>query len=138
MQRALKAPQGLLRALIIALASKEPVTGKDVIEAVKERSSGQWVPSPGSVYYIIERLLDEQMLIPMPHTSEKRYITTSKGIEKLKDYSQSIKESIKRNLLLLSILASLIEPSEMNRISLMMKIVSMPDDKVNRILNEYF
>lgn len=105
MDRTIKAPQGVLRMLIIALASKSPVTGKEIIERIKENSSGKWEPSPGSVYYIIDKLLNEQLLMPMPHTQEKRYIATSKGIESLKNDSIKLRESITWSIMVLSMLA---------------------------------
>jgi len=134
MERAIKAPQGVLRMLIIALASKSPVTGKEIIESIKERSAGKWTPSPGSVYYIIDKLLNQQLLMPMPHSQEKRYIATGRGIEALKNDSVKLKESILWSIMVLSMLADYLETDEAKRMKLLLKVADLPKDKIEQLM----
>jgi len=135
MDRTIKAPQGVLRMLIIALATKSPVTGKEIIEKIKENSHGKWTPSPGSVYYIIDKLLNEELLMLMPHSQEKRYIATSKGIETLKNDSIKLRESITWSILVLSMLADYVEPNEGKRMKLLLRIANLPEDKIEQLIS---
>ncbi|MEM3637121.1 MAG: PadR family transcriptional regulator [Conexivisphaerales archaeon] len=132
-KRAIKAPQGILRILIIALASKSPVTGKDIIEDIRERSKGKWIPSPGSVYYIIDKLLAEQMIMLMPHADTKSYISTGKGLDLLRKEGRGLKDAIAWNLMVLSMLVDVIEPEETERMKLVDRIMNLPREKVSEL-----
>ncbi|MEM0117892.1 MAG: PadR family transcriptional regulator [Conexivisphaerales archaeon] len=131
--RRIKAPQGVLRTLIIALASKSPVTGKDIIEKIKKESDGKWTPSPGSVYYIIEKLVTEQMIMQMPHAEEKSYIATSKGLEVLKEEGKSLKDSVAWSLMVLSMLVDTVEPEERQRMQLIHRIMNLSKEKISEL-----
>ena len=39
-----------------------PVHGYEIVKALEERSAGQYVPSPGTIYPMLQNLLDEGMV----------------------------------------------------------------------------
>lgn len=130
MKRSFKAPQGLLRALVLAFASKSPVTGKEIMDEISKRSSGSWIPSPGSVYFLLEELLNEGLLMLMPHSAEKRYIATSKAVEELKRLAGEMRELLYWDLNIFSILFELLSPHEKVRIALIKKIAKLPEESL--------
>jgi DNA-binding PadR family transcriptional regulator len=60
--RAPKVRRGDVRAAILDVLAAEPLNGYQVIQQIAERTSGQWKPSPGSVYPTISQLEDEGLI----------------------------------------------------------------------------
>ena len=57
-----KVRRGDVRAAILDVLSAEPMNGYQVINAIAERTSGAWKPSPGSVYPTMQQLEDEGLV----------------------------------------------------------------------------
>lgn len=55
-------PRGDVRAAILLLLAEQPRHGYDLIREIEDRSSGAWVPSPGSVYPTLQALEDEGLV----------------------------------------------------------------------------
>ncbi len=70
------------------------MTGKEIIESASRQSSGMWKPSPGLVYPLLGRLLQEGSI---EENSSGKYSITNKGVEVLKELS-SIQDVIKKQL----------------------------------------
>ncbi|RNJ76088.1 MAG: PadR family transcriptional regulator [Nitrosopumilus sp. H8] len=68
-------PRGFSRYYIIELLKEEPRTGKEIIDSAAEQSGGIWKPSPGLVYPLLGRLLDEGLV----EESDGRYAITESG-----------------------------------------------------------
>lgn len=69
-------PRGFSRYFVLELLKEKPHTGKEIIDYAVEQSDGIWKPSPGLVYPLLGRLLDERMI---EETSDGRYQLTKKG-----------------------------------------------------------
>jgi DNA-binding PadR family transcriptional regulator len=52
-------PRGFSRYFILELLKKKNRTGKEIIDYAVEQSNGIWKPSPGLIYPLLGRLLDE-------------------------------------------------------------------------------
>lgn len=52
-------PRGLLRILIVRLLHHHEMTGTDIMRHFRERSEGEWSPSPGSIYPLLASLEEE-------------------------------------------------------------------------------
>jgi DNA-binding PadR family transcriptional regulator len=63
-------PRGFSRQYILALLRDQPMTGKEIIDRATLQSEGKWKPSPGLIYPLLGRLLDDG-----------RYMITKKGLE---------------------------------------------------------
>ena len=55
-------PRGFSRYYILQQLKKQPHTGKEIIDSAVEASSGEWKPSPGLIYPLLGRLLDEGLI----------------------------------------------------------------------------
>ena len=56
-------PRGFSRYFVLNLLSSEgPLTGKQIIDRAAESSGGIWRPSPGLVYPLLGRLLDDGLV----------------------------------------------------------------------------
>ena len=54
------------------------MTGKEIIDRATEQSGGKWKPSPGLIYPLLGRLLDEGLVT---EDKDGRYVITKKGLE---------------------------------------------------------
>jgi len=75
-------PRGFSRYFILELLKKKPHTGKEIINYAEEQSNGIWKPSPGLIYPLLGRLLDEGLI---DETEDGRYQLTKKGDETAQD-----------------------------------------------------
>ena len=55
-------PRGFSRYYILQQLKEKPHTGKEIIDSAIEASSGDWKPSPGLIYPLLGRLLDEGLI----------------------------------------------------------------------------
>jgi len=70
-------PRGFSRQYILGLLKEQPMTGKEIIDKATLQSGGKWKPSPGLIYPLLGRLLDEGLVTE----NDGKYIITKKGIE---------------------------------------------------------
>lgn len=69
-------PRGFSRHYILALLKEKPMTGKEIIDRAIYESDGKWRPSPGLIYPMLGRLLEEGLIDEL---EDGRYRTTSTG-----------------------------------------------------------
>lgn len=69
-------PRGFSRYFILEVLKKNPSTGKDIINKAIAQSGGRWKPSPGLIYPLLGRLLDENLI---EETQDGKYQITKKG-----------------------------------------------------------
>ncbi|MDH3501100.1 MAG: PadR family transcriptional regulator [Nitrosopumilus sp.] len=87
-------PRGFSRYFILELLKKKGYTGKEIIDYAVDQSNGIWKPSPGLIYPLLGRLLDEGLI---EEIKDGKYKLTKKGIETAEDVD-SINEIVKRQL----------------------------------------
>ena len=87
-------PRGFSRYFILELLKKTPHTGKEIIDFAIEQSNGIWKPSPGLIYPLLGRLLDEGLI---EETKDGRYQLTKKGLETAEDV-EKINDIVKKQL----------------------------------------
>ena len=71
-------PRGFSRQYILSLVKGQPMTGKEIIDKATMQSDGKWKPSPGLIYPLLGRLLDEGLVT---EDKDGRYAITKKGTE---------------------------------------------------------
>ena len=69
-------PRGFSRYFILEVLKKNPSTGKEIIDNATTQSGGRWKPSPGLIYPLLGRLLDENLI---EETKDGKYQITKKG-----------------------------------------------------------
>ncbi len=87
-------PRGFSRYFILELLKKKPHTGKQIIDHAVEQSQGAWKPSPGLIYPLLGRLLDEGLV---EETDDGKYEITKKGKTTAADLDK-INEIVKKQL----------------------------------------
>ena len=87
-------PRGFSRYFILELLKKTPHTGKEIIDYAVEQSNGIWKPSPGLIYPLLGRLLDEGLI---EETQDGKYQLTKKGKDTASDVDK-VNDIIKKQL----------------------------------------
>ena len=87
-------PRGFSRYFILELLKKKECTGKEIIDYAIEQSNGIWKPSPGLIYPLLGRLLDEGLI---EESKDGRYQLTKKGLETAQDVDK-INDIVKKQL----------------------------------------
>ena len=87
-------PRGFSRYFILELVKKKPHSGKEIIDHATEQSEGIWKPSPGLIYPLLGRLLDEGLI---EETNDGKYQITRKGKATAEDVDK-INDIVKKQL----------------------------------------
>ena len=129
-------PRGFSRYYILELLREKPHTGKEIINHATEQSSGIWKPSPGLIYPLLGRLLDEGMI---EEAGDGKYKLTQKGNDTAQDVDK-INDIVKKQLdvlLRLGNVGRFVALDILDRITAMGTILSsnvanMTDDEAER------
>jgi DNA-binding PadR family transcriptional regulator len=87
-------PRGFSRYFILELLKEKNRTGKQIIDYAVEQSNGIWKPSPGLIYPLLGRLLDEGLI---EETKDGKYQLTKKGSDTAEDVNK-INDIVKTQL----------------------------------------
>ena len=87
-------PRGFSRYFILELLKEKPHTGKEIIDHAIEESNGIWKPSPGLIYPLLGRLLDEGLI---EETKDGKYQITKKGKATAEDVDK-INDIVKKQM----------------------------------------
>ena len=87
-------PRGFSRYFILELLKKQPHTGKEIIDYAVEQSNGIWKPSPGLIYPLLGRLLDEGLI---EETKSGKHKLTTKGADTAEDVDK-ISDIVKKQI----------------------------------------
>jgi len=88
--------KGRLRNIILWLLWQSPRRGIDLIDDIYKMTWGWWKPSPGSVYPLLNKMVEEGVI---ERLDDGRYKITEKGIDEIKDllplrYSGGVEDAI--------------------------------------------
>ena len=87
-------PRGFSRQYILNLLKEKPMSGKEIIDFAIYESEGKWKPSPGLIYPMLGRLLEEGLI---SETDNGKYKITHKGVGIAEDI-QSIQKILQKQL----------------------------------------
>ena len=87
-------PRGFSRYYILELLQKKPYTGKEIIDTAIKQSGGRWKPSPGLIYPLLGRLLEEELI---EEAKNGKYQVSKKGKNTLNDL-ESFNDIIRKQL----------------------------------------
>ena len=87
-------PRGFSRYFILDLLKKKPLSGKEIIDDAVKQSDGRWKPSPGLIYPLLGRLLDEGLI---EETKDGKYQITRKG-KSTADDLETVTDIVKKQL----------------------------------------
>jgi DNA-binding PadR family transcriptional regulator len=77
--------KGFLKMIVLKIISKKPIHGYDIIQEIGVKTHGHWVPSPGSVYPVLD-FLGSRGYISMEETDRKKVYTITEEGKKALDY----------------------------------------------------
>ena len=75
-------PRGFSQHYILTSLREAPMSGKEIIDKAIAESGGVWKPSPGLIYPMLGRLIQEGLIDQM---YDGRYKVMIKGLDMLKD-----------------------------------------------------
>ena len=87
-------PRGFSRYYNLEVLKKKPHTGKEIIDAAVKQSEGIWKPSPGLIYPLLGRLLDEGLI---EETKMGKYQITRQG-KATADDLDAVNDIVKKQL----------------------------------------
>lgn len=110
------APKGLLKMLILKLASTKPITGVEIMSDVPKMTENLWSPSPGSVYYLLGEMEKDGLLLHIPtgESGVKRYVSSEKGKLLFDNFKLDVKKNLYRQLVMMRVLSDLAENSSLS------------------------
>lgn len=76
-----RAPRGDIRTAVLLLLAEQPRHGYQLMQAIGDRSSGRWTPSPGAIYPTINQLEDEGLVSVTAESGRKLVTLTDAGRE---------------------------------------------------------
>jgi DNA-binding PadR family transcriptional regulator len=111
------APKGLLKMLILKMASSRPTTGVEIMEEVSKMTDNLWSPSPGSVYYLLGELESAGLLIRVPsgEVGVKKYVSSDKGKLSLEDFKLDAGKNLYRQMIILKVLSDITESYQISK-----------------------
>jgi DNA-binding PadR family transcriptional regulator len=75
-------PRGFSRHYVLTSIREVPMSGKEIIDKAIAESGGIWKPSPGLIYPMLGRLIEEGLIDQM---DDGRYKITTKGLAMIND-----------------------------------------------------
>lgn len=87
-------PRGFSRHYVLGLLKDQQLSGKEIIDKAILQSEGRWKPSPGLIYPMLGRLLEEGLVA---ETENGRYKITAKGLEMAADID-SVRNILQKQL----------------------------------------
>ena len=88
-------PRGFSRYYILQQLKEQPHTGKEIIDSAVAASSGEWKPSPGLIYPLLGRLLDEGLI---EESKNGKYQITDDGkriLTEMKNWKMNMQDQMK-------------------------------------------
>ena len=81
---------GGLKALVLYILSEEPKNGAELMDTIETMSHGHWKPSPGSIYPMLSKAVEENLIIKR---EDRRYELTPAGYEEINFFSAETRSS---------------------------------------------
>ena len=91
-------PRGFSRRYILELLTEQPMAGKEIIDKAIIQSDGKWRPSPGLIFPMLGRLLDEGLIDELENG---KYKVTKKGLDMAADL-QSVNNIFEKQIDIIS------------------------------------
>ena len=81
-----RAQRGDVRAAILLLLAEQPMHGYQLMQAMNERTSGAWRPSPGAVYPTLDQLEGEGLATIQQEAGRRLVTLTEAGLAHLEEH----------------------------------------------------
>ena len=125
-------PRGFSRYFLLEALKEKSLTGKQIIDLANEKTCGRWSPSPGLIYPLIGRLLDESLI---EEVSDGKYRISKKGKSTLGELD-SFNDYVKKQLDVVFRLANIGEFLASDMIERVSTIGNLLSSNVGKMTNQ--
>ena len=87
-----RADRGVVRYLVLDAIARQPRHGYEIIQAIEERSTGTYRPSPGVVYPTLQMLEELGHARLEEHDARKVYAITAEGRRDLAEHADEVED----------------------------------------------
>jgi DNA-binding PadR family transcriptional regulator len=85
-----RAERGVVRYLVLDAIEKEPRHGYQIMQAITEKSGGQYKPSPGVIYPTLQMLDESGHVRASEQEGRRTYAITSEGKDDLAEHREDV------------------------------------------------
>lgn len=85
-----RAQRGDVRTALLLLLAEQPMHGYQLMQAITERTSGAWQPSPGAIYPTLSQLEDEGLINTLAEGGRKLATLTDAGQAYLRTHGETL------------------------------------------------
>jgi DNA-binding PadR family transcriptional regulator len=85
-----RAERGVVRYLVLDAIEKEARHGYQIMQAITEKSGGQYKPSPGVIYPTLQMLEEIGHVKPTDNEGRRTYAITTEGKEDLAEHREDV------------------------------------------------
>lgn len=116
--------RGILTAFILHSLQKKPKSGYDLLKEISEKTKGTWTPSKGTLYPLLTKLEEEELIQinKIEQRSRTIYETTDKGKNQLRNIKKHTKEMDEKINQFSNLLSEIIDEERKDFINLMIQI----------------
>ena len=125
-------PRGFSRYFLLEALKEKSLTGKQIIDLANEKTGGRLSPSPGLIYPLIGRLLDEGLI---EEVSDGKYRISKKGKSTLGELD-SFNDYVKKQLDVVFRLANIGEFLASDMIERVSTIGNLLSSNVGKMTNQ--
>jgi DNA-binding PadR family transcriptional regulator len=87
--------KGFLKMVVLKTISKNPIHGYDIIHEIEAKTHGHWVPSPGSIYPVLD-FLEARRYISLEEIDRKKvYTITDEGKKALETIDERRRQMLR-------------------------------------------
>lgn len=98
--------RGLLSFYVLSLLAEQKMYGKQIIDQITNMTRGEWKPSPGSIYPMLQKMVRLGLVTEYVENakgqSTRVYELTNSGRDALKDMREEIKPRLIKTIKLLN------------------------------------
>jgi DNA-binding PadR family transcriptional regulator len=87
-----RAHRGDVRTALLLLLAEQPMHGYQLMQAITERTSGAWRPSPGAIYPTLSQLEDEGLIDTLAQGGRKLATLTDAGQAYLLTHGETLSD----------------------------------------------
>ncbi len=95
-ERGTRADRGLVRFLVLAALAEQPRHGYEIMQAITERSAGNYKPSPGVIYPTLQMLEEMELVRGTESGGRKVFEITAAGRQELEANRPEVEDFYER------------------------------------------
>ena len=76
---------GGLKSWVLYMLGERPMNGAEIMDSMESMSYGAWRPSPGSIYPLLSKMVEEKLIIKR---EDGRYVLASEGYDRINYFGE--------------------------------------------------